>query len=532
MTALYPYQEEAVERIVERGSLLVAYEQGLGKTPLTITAIEELMAQERITRTVLVIVLSSLKFQWEAEIERWAPDSRALVITGTPAQRKELYLAVEEEPYDYVIVNYELVVKDFDFFSRIPWGAIVCDEATAIKSFRSKRAKAVKKLAKRTNVRIALTGTPISNGRPEEIFSMMEFVDDTVLGRFDLFDRAFIVRNRSGWPERYRNLPTLHKTLTPAMVRKRQADDDVRQYLPDVIDCPPDLVEFDKIGKDLYRHISRDLMAVLDEAEEQFGGNWTFNVAAHYGKGEAVSAEEMAMTGEIMMRIQALRMLCSHPASLHASADKFAARIQADGDIGDGSGSSYAYVLQQTGKLDPKLKAPKLDAVVQRAEDFLSIDDAHKIVIFSQFRDVIPLLAERLDKFGPQMFHGGLNDTQKEQSKRTFQTDPDARILVSSDAGGYGVDLPQGNLLINYDLPWTSADALQRNSRIIRASSQWSAVRIERFLMANSLEMRQWESLRYKTDISTAIIDGGQTDKRGGVTSTVTGLREVLAQDL
>lgn len=529
---LYPYQQEAVDRIVDRGSLLVAYEQGLGKTPLTISAVEQLMAKQRITRTVLVVVLSSLKFQWQSEIERWAPESVSVVITGSPKKRKELYLQVEEEPIDYVIVNYELVVKDYEFFSRIPWGAVVCDEATAIKSFRSKRAKAIKKIADKTDIRIALTGTPISNGRPEEIFSMMEFVDPGVLGRFDLFDRAFIVRNRSGWPERYRNLPTLHKTLSKAMVRKRQTDQDVREYLPEVIDTPPDFVDFDKPGRELYRFISRDLVSKLDEAEEQFGSSWNFNVSAHYGKSDAISEEERAMTGEIMMRIQALRMLCSHPQSLRTSADKFAKRLREDGDVESGSGSSYAYYLAETGHLDVKLGAPKLDAVVQRVKDFLSIDDRYKIVVFSSFRDVIPMLVDRLDAFSPQAFHGGMGDKAKEAAKHTFQSDKDARILVSSDAGGYGIDLPQGNLLINYDLPWTSADALQRNSRIIRASSDWATVQIERFLMANSIELRQWEALLHKTSVSEAIIDGGVTDARGGVLSSVTGLKDILLSDL
>lgn len=530
---LRPYQQEAVDRIVERKSLLVAYEMGLGKGALMTRAIEELMAAREITETVLVIAPSTLKFQLAKEIMRWAPESRAVPITGTPKQRTKLYEECADA--DYVVVGYETLVRDFAYFGSRRWGAVVVDELSHIKSFRSKRAKAVKKVAQRVPVRVGLTGTPITNGKPEEIFSLMEFVDPDVLGRrFDLFDRTFIVRNGFGGVERYRNLPLLHRTLAPAMVRKRQSDEDVAPYLPDVQDIDPEIVPFDRAGLALYRTIAADLVDVLDEAMDKFGSGFRFNVAAHYGQGvEQFDPETAAITGEIMTRMQALRMLCSHPEALRVSAAKYAARIASDGlDPGPGPGSAYAYSLRERGLLGPSLRAPKMDAVVARTKDWLDVDPTYKIVLFSFFRDVLPLLGEALAAFNPQMYHGGLTDVGKEASKTRFQTDPEARVLLSSDAGGYGVDLPQANLLINYDLPWTAADALQRNSRIIRVSSQWPSVRVERFLMAGSLEIRQWEMLAHKTAVSEAIVDGARTDQSGNVFTSVSSLREALVSDI
>ena len=532
MNTLHPFQEEAVDRIVDRKQLLVAYEMGLGKTPLTISALEQLMDDEHIQHTVLIVVLASLKYQWEKEINKWAPDSKVAVIDGPPAKRRKIYDAlVSNEPVDYVICNYETVVRD-DFYQTVRWGAIVLDEATSIKSFRSKRAKKVKKLAKNTEVRIALTGTPIANGKPEELFSMMEFVDPSVLGRFDLFDRAFIIRNPNGWVERYRNLPTLHRAMEPAMVRKRQADEDVAPFLPDVLDMPPELISFDRNSASLYRHIARELITVLDEAAELFGAGWNFNVASHYGQGgQDANPEEVAMRGEIMSRIQALRMLCSHPEALRVSANNFASRLTEQSEVvdGPGTGSIYAYSLREQGMLDVNMGAPKLDAVAQRLRDFVDIALENKAVVFSSFRTVMPIMADELSALSPVQFHGGMNAKQKEAAKVRFQTDPNCRVFISSDAGGFGVDLPQANLLINYDLPWASATAMQRNSRIIRASSDWSQVRIERYLMDGTLELRQWDALQYKQDVSNAIIDGGRTDDRGNVLSTVTALREILS---
>ena len=229
---LKPYQVEAVEKMVDKQAILVAYEMGLGKTPMTIAAIEQLRENGEIPNVVLVLCLASLKYQWQKEIAKFS-DSTSLVIDGTPKQRQSYYESYSE--YDYIIMNYEQVVNDWDVVKTFDISAIVCDEATAIKGFRAKRAKKVKDLAKSIPIRYALTGTPIENGRPEEIFSIMQFVNRDVLGRFDLFDKTFIVRNHFGGVQRYRNIPLLHQTLAHHIVRKSQGDEDVKPYLPDAV---------------------------------------------------------------------------------------------------------------------------------------------------------------------------------------------------------------------------------------------------------------------------------------------------------
>jgi SNF2 family DNA or RNA helicase len=158
---------------------------------------------------------------------------------------------------DYIILNYEQIVNDWDAIKNLPRGFVVLDEATAIKSFRSKRSKAVKRLTS-SPYRYALTGTPIENGKPEELFSIMQFVDAGVLGRFDIFDSAFIVRNNWGGVQRYRNLPTLHEKLQEACVRKTQKDEDVAPYLPDAIHKGPVRIVFDRKGVKLYDVIKED----------------------------------------------------------------------------------------------------------------------------------------------------------------------------------------------------------------------------------------------------------------------------------
>jgi len=520
---LLPYQPEAVDRMCERGTMLVAYDLGLGKTVLTIAALERLMAEQKIKEPGLIICLSSLKYQWANQIEKFTSGtSRALVIDGTPAKRAKQY----EEAYnwatsgvDYIVLNYEQVVNDWDFIKKLPRGFVVLDEATAIKSFKSKRTKAVKKLVN-APFRFALTGTPIENGKPEELYSIMQFVDSSVLGRFDIFDSAFIVRNSWGGVNNYRNLPTLHTKMKEASVRKSQKDADVAPYLPEAIHQDPILVTFDRKSSKLYTRICDDLLRDLEEAQNLFGG--AFNVLAHYGYENQRGGPEDEWRGKIMSKIGCLKMLCSHPELLHTSAEKFKQL--------NGEGSAYANELVESGYLDGVSHSPKLDYLTQYVKDFLDQDEENKVVIFATYVDMLDMIAETLGPERCKLYSGKLDAKTKEENKVAFNNDPSIRVLISSDAGGYGVDLPAGNLLVNYDLPWSSGAATQRNGRIIRASSRFQSAVIQDILIAGSVEVRQYEALQQKNAIASAVIDGEGIDDKGGIPLTIGSLKQFLVE--
>jgi SNF2 family DNA or RNA helicase len=125
-------------------------------------------------------------------------------------------------------------------------------------------------------------------------------------------------------------------------------------------------------------------------------------------------------------------------------------------------------------------------------------------------------------------YTGQMNAKQKEAAKREFQEDPNVRVLVSSDAGGYGVDLPQANLLINYDLADTAGADAQRRARIKRASSTWPSVKIQDFLIKGSIEERMREALRQKAGVQAAVVDGEGISKDGGLLLSLGSLSRFL----
>jgi SNF2 family DNA or RNA helicase len=174
--------------------------------------------------------------------------------------------------------------------------------------------------------------------------------------------------------------------------------------------------------------------------------------------------------------------------------------------------------------------APKLDAMINYVAEHLETDENSKVVIFASYLGMLPLIQQRLKlkKIESRLYSGELNAKEKETSKVEFQTSKEVRVLISSDAGGYGVDLPQANLLVNYDLPWSSGAAVQRNSRIRRTSSTWKSVIIQDFLALNSIEERQYEMLQQKNTIADAVIDGQGINTRGGVDLTVGSLLNFL----
>ena len=493
--------------MIDRGKMLLAVVMGGGKTVITINSLETLFDQGEISRAI-IIVPAALKYQWLREINKFT-NSRAVVIDGNAKARETLWRSAIR--MRYVIVNPETLINDQHLFNSLRFEAMVIDEATMIKSPRAKRSRLLKKLGKKCQYRFALTGQPIEN-KPEELFSIMEFVDPQVLGRFDWFDKTFIVRDKFGKPTRYRNLNMLNKSMESAMVRKSRKD--IQDQLPEVISTVIP-VQFDDAGATAYTNIAADLLNQIQQALKTHGKG--FDLWSHY-HGNAAANEAQ---GQIMSRLTILRMLCDNPSLVGLSAEEY---VKAGGD----AGSRYAKDVVDNGWVHGGLGTPKMDAVVDYITDILNEDPDNKIVLFSFFKKNLKLLAEQTKSLTKSvLFTGDMSSTEKDTAKQKFSQDRNTRLFLSSDAGGYGVDLPQANYLISYDLPWSAGKLDQREARIIRLSSLHPHVTIASFVMKGSIEERQYEMLQQKRGINEAFIDKGY-DTQGRFELTLSSLTEFL----
>jgi SNF2 family DNA or RNA helicase len=498
--------------MVERGNQLLALTMGAGKTLTALAAVELLAAAGEIT-SGFVFCPNSIKFQWYDEIRRRTSAS-AQVIDGDRNQRRFQYKHALR--YRYNVANYDTLRNDHDlvrhFYGQPDF--VVADEATQIKSFRAKRSRILKAWSKDCPYRFALTGQPIEN-RPEELFSIMEFVDRSVLGPFIKFDRTFILRDGFGRPTRYRNMDVLKGALEPVMFRRSRKD--VEAYLPRInsLEVP---IQLSQQVMGLYRFIAADTLATIDRILAQGGmGGW--NILSAYGRAEQEGAGKGK--GEVMSRLTCMRLLCDHPVLLALSAQDF-------DDPETTRGSEYASWLFHEGYLDGIVDTTKMDACVEMVLEILDEDPANKVVVFAYFKPMLRMIGRALSEQGVQVVHlnGDMNAQARRNSLGNFAGP--ARVLCSSDAGQYGIDLPHANYLISYDLPWSAGAFAQRVARIDRTSSAFGQVNVITMTAKDTIEERQLSMLKQKAKVAEAWIDAQHIDAKGGLTLTLSTLREFL----
>lgn len=508
---LFPYQREAMDMFMDRGSLLLALDTGLGKTATSI-AICEFLLERRMVRSCLVVVPANLKFQWakaiasvtdiptmQKKVKRKSitipTEKYCVVIDGDPERRRKLYEQARDNRPEYIIVGYDTVVAEYDeYIHALGPGIVVLDEASLIKSPSSQRSQAIKECLGYFPYRLALTATPIEN-IPEDVYSIMQFVDRSVLGRYDLFDKAYIRRDSSGSVMGYRNLNVLWEKLSGAMYRKARTDEDVRDFMPDVkyhtweVDTTPEILT-------LYVDMARDLLVAYDRSPSRAG---TFSLSAHYGSGGQSNSKQGM--GEVMAIHTVMEQLLDYPGMIWISAKNYE---ESDGM----SGSKYAS--------DWSLKHPmpkdtaKLDFVLRKVDTILREDPSSKVILFSRYREMVAMTHMGLDAlgWGAVGYHGEMTSTAKEAAIAQFLDDDDTRVFVSSHAGAYGTDLPVANWLINLDVAWGGGLGTQINGRHIRASSIFDDVNVVNVVTRGTIEERKVAVREFKEDISTAAIDG------------------------
>jgi len=504
--ALHPFQEQDVDRMVVRGSLLLGYGMGTGKTIMALAACEALFGSDQAA-TALLVVPASLRWQWANRIAMCTDTGRR----GVSLRRGAAELVVPAEDHcvlldadtdyahvkaarpDYMICSYETLTRNTEEILALDPDIVVIDEAQMIKHPGSARTKAVKKL--RPRYRYALTGTPMDNGRPEEIYSIMQWVDPSVLGRWDLFDKAYISRNRFGGVAFYKHLDTLHTTLRNAMARKIATDPDVAAHMPKV-EYVAHRVILDEDTQRLYARVTSDLAALLEEC-----GASAMDVEALYSADGGASGGDSAL-GRAMSARTVTRMLLDHPELVRISARNYGRKERATDP-----GSAYAHTLMHAGLLYAKLGTPKLDELQELLAELL-VDPAAKGVVFSSYATMLPLLADALKRYGPTRFDGGMNANMRERSTAAFATDPECRLLLATDAGGAGLDLPTASFVINYDLPAGLGRYSQRNARHQRAGSPHPVIQVIDLVCADTLDEHDHAVLRSSAAVARAGVDG------------------------
>ncbi len=439
---LYPYQMEGVAFLAATGRALLADDMGLGKTLQAIAAASWLERNADVS-TVLVICPASLKQQWAREITKFT-DHKVQIIQGGPEARQAQY----RKGHPFCIVNYELVLRDLTVINQtLRPDLLILDEAQRIKNWRTKIASTIKLIPSR--YAFVLTGTPLEN-RLEDLYSLLQVIDPHVLGPLWRYLLDFHVTDERGKVLGYRNLSELRRRIAPVMLRRDRSL--VRDQLPDRTEIRLDVA--------------------MTEAQQELHDSalTTAGRLANIAKRRPLTPSEQ---NRMMAALQQARMACN------------AAGLVDKESIG----------------------SPKLDEVATLLEE-LCLQDGLKVVVFSQW-ERMTLMVEQLAKklrIGSVRLHGGVPTAKRGDLMDRFLEDDATQIFISTDAGGVGLNLQSGSVLINLDIPWNPAILDQRIARIHRLG-QKKKVQIILIIAADSYEERVLQLVQGKRDLFDNVVD-------------------------
>jgi SNF2 family DNA or RNA helicase len=436
---LYPYQVRGALFSAYRGRCILGDDMGLGKTVQTIAAVE-LMARERGVERVLVVAPASVKYQWDGEIRRLT-DRAVQVIEGSQPVRRGQYT----QPTFYRLVNYEVALRDLDELNAWHPDLIVLDEAQRIKNWESKVSRAVKKL--RSKYALVLTGTPLEN-KLEELYSIVQFVDDRRLGPAFQFLNEHRLLDDKGKLLGYRNLHKIREKLGPIFLRRTRAE--VLTQLPERTDNTV-YVELTDAQRGPYTEQQTTLARLMQK--------------------KYLSEVDRR---RILGCITNLRMLCDS-----------------------------TFLFDKQTNVSPKLQ--ELPELMRQ----LVLEGPHKVVVFSQWETMLRKTAEVLDELqvGYTLLHGGLPGKDRKAVLDRFREEASCRVFLSTDTGGTGLNLQVADTVINLEVSWNPAVLEQRIARVHRMG-QHRPVQVFNFVTRGTIEERVLRAVAQKRTLFEGVFAG------------------------
>jgi SNF2 family DNA or RNA helicase len=438
-TELRPYQMDGIAFAAGTGRAVLADDMGLGKTIQGI-GVAELLSRHAAVDKVLIICPASLKSQWRSEIRRFSNRSVRLILGG-----------YKERPAQYAgdqfftICNYEQVLRDILAIEGVAWDLIILDEGQRIKNWEAKTSRIIKAL--KSPFALVLSGTPLEN-RLDELFSVVEFIDDRRLGpAFRFFNRHRVV-DEKGKLLGYKNLDRLRETLRPILLRRTR-----RQVLDEL---PPRTTEVIRI-------------APTDEQLDMQKGHR--NIVQTIINKKYLSEMDL-------LRLQKALLMCRMCADSTFLVDK-----QAPG---------YSSKLKELGDLLDQLKA----------------EADRKIILFSEWTTMLNLIEPLLDarRMNYVRLDGSVPQKKRQELVHRFQNDPACMLFITTNAGATGLNLQAANTVINVDLPWNPAVLEQRISRAHRMGQQ-QPVQVFLLVTTDTLEENLLATLSAKHQLSLAVLD-------------------------
>jgi len=462
---LYPFQRKAVEFILQNdGRACLFDEMGLGKTITATTALLELVRERKASRA-LIVAPNAVTEQWRGElVEKFNLEPTLVTSRAQLRERIDLY------SNRLVVMNYELLRTDLELILQKDFDSVILDEVTRVKNWDTQTSEAVKKLIVR-NV-IALTGTPLEN-HLGELYNIVNIVKPGFFGRYseDFLARYTIKLHGQGWassrpivnPD---NLSELRKQLRLISIRRTKAQ--VLKQLPSLT------MQY------VYTEPARNQRMIYDILQESLGET----IVEEYAFSASEKGGANPFTRNRIRLYTLLREACAD-ISMIAGYLHRKQREDSEDAIALRESRIFKRLMRVIAKLEPE--NAKLVELQELIRDFA--EQGHKLVVFSQFVPVVKLIHDELMNDGIEtlVYHGQLSDEDRSENLRKFIEHPETKVLASTDAGQFGLNLQAADVVVNYDLPWNPARLQQRIARLHRIG-QTNKVLAVNFIVKGTVE--------------------------------------------
>ena len=422
---------------------LLADEMGLGKTHQAMALMSAIQKKNKDAH-FLAIAPTTVLDHWEDKVNDFCPNLRPIKHHGP---KRSLNFSSLQKSHGLLITSYGVLLRDIKQLSSIEWDAIILDEAHFVKNNDTATYQAVCRLQGR--IRVCLTGTPIEN-HLGELKNIFDFLVPGYLGSDEYFKKNYInaIEKQNTSDEEFK----LQKLIHPFKMRRTKS-----QVLKDLPEKVEDIRHCGLSGEQvkLYKRIldmkARPLI-------EQLRDDHTPVPYLH-----------------VFATLTMLKQVCDHPALLNEKPH------YKDGESG---------------------KFELLQEIIAEA-----LGSDHKIVIYSQYVNMIQMIAKYLGDIG--IDHAVLTGATRNRGSviNRFQTDPNCKIFIGSLlAGGIGIDLTAASVVIHYDRWWNASKENQATDRVYRIG-QNKNVQVLKLVSRGTLEEKIDELISTKRELFEKFMD-------------------------
>uniref|UniRef100_A0A8C1J8Y2 Chromodomain helicase DNA binding protein 4b n=2 Tax=Cyprinus carpio TaxID=7962 RepID=A0A8C1J8Y2_CYPCA len=485
---LHPYQLEGLNWLrfswAQGTDTILADEMGLGKTVQTAVFLYSLYKEGHSKGPFLVSAPLSTIINWEREFEMWAPDIYVVTYVGD----KDSRAVIRENEFSFegnairggkkaskmkkeasvkfhvLLTSYELITIDQAILGSIDWACLVVDEAHRLKNNQSKFFRVLNNYP--LQHKLLLTGTPLQNNL-EELFHLLNFLTPERFNNLEGFLEEFADIAKED------QIKKLHDMLGPHMLRRLKAD--VFKHMPSKTELIV-RVELSPMQKKYYKYI---LTRNFEALNTRGGGN------------------QVSLLNVVMD----LKKCCNHPYLFPTAANE---APKMPNGMYDGSALTKASgKLMLLYKMLKKLK-----------------EGGHRVLIFSQMTKMLDLLEDFLENEGYkyERIDGGVTGGMRQEAIDRFNAPgaPQFVFLLSTRAGGLGINLATADTVIIYDSDWNPHNDIQAFSRAHRIG-QNKKVMIYRFVTKASVEERITQVAKKKMMLTHLVVRPGLGSKAGSM---------------